>query len=345
MATALRLRSFGLAIGLVVAAAAAAANAAQAPVGPLATYTVSAQSGAGNYTATGTIEAVRQGAVAAQVSGPITDGLVRSGDTVKAGQALIRIEAGGDGDAAVASAAVASGAAARLLSARGDYERAQRLHAQEYLSTAAMQRAEATLHSAEAEAAASAAQAKAARTRAQWHTVTAPYAGQVTQLWVSAGDLATPGKPLLALYDPAALRVVAQLPESLATRIEASRPVLLLAGAGAITTSNWQVVGAVDPVTHSVAVRAELPSGATLQPGQFASLQLPLRGGAAPLQVPSSAVVVRSEVTAVYVVDGQGAARLRQVRLGPVLGASVTVLSGLKAGERVALDPVAAARP
>jgi len=36
---------------------------------------------------------------------------------------------------------------------------------------------------------------------------------------------------------------------------------------------------------------------------------------------------------------------LRQVRLGPVVGALVTVLSGLQAGERVALDPAAAARP
>jgi RND family efflux transporter MFP subunit len=348
---AMRLRRSGLAMSLVVAvvaiavAVAAAAHAAPAPARTVATYTVRAQSGSASYTATGTIEAVRQGTVAAQVSGRITDVPVRNGDAVQAGQALVRIEAGDDGDAVVASAAAASGAAARLLSARGDYERAQRLRAQEYLSAAAMQRAEAALHSAEAEAAASAAQAKAARTRAQWHTVTAPYAGQVTQLWVSAGDLATPGKPLLAIYDPAALRVVAQVPESLAARINAGKPAQLLAGAQAVAISNWQVVGAVDPITHSVAVRAELPSGTRMQPGQFASLQLPLRDGSAPLQVPSSAIVIRSEVTAVYVVDGRGAAHLPQVRLGPALGAQVTVLSGLQAGERVALDPAVAARP
>ena len=340
-----RLRSLGLAMSLLVAALAAAAQAAPARAGALATYTVRAQSGSGSYTATGTIEAVRQGTVAAQVSGRITDVPVRNGDAVKAGQALLRIEAGDDGDAAVASAAAASGAAARLLSARGDYERAQRLQAQEYLSAAALQRAEAALHSAEAEAAASAAQAKAARTRAQWHTVTAPYAGQVTQLWVSAGDLATPGKPLLAIYAPAALRVVAQLPESLAARIDAGKPAQLLVDAEVVATNSWQLVGAVDPVTHSVEVRAELPSGTRMQPGQFASLKLPMHDGSAPLQVPSSAIVSRSEVTAVYVMDGQGAAHLRQVRLGPVVGTLVTVLSGLQAGERVALDPAAAARP
>jgi multidrug efflux pump subunit AcrA (membrane-fusion protein) len=55
------------------------------------------------------------------------------------------------------------------------------------------------------------------------------------------------------------------------------------------------------------------------------------------------AVLRRSEVTAVYVVDDQGFPRLRQVRLGTVSDEhAIEVLAGLKAGERVALDPVKA---
>ena len=95
---------------------------------------------------------------------------------------------------------------------------------------AALQRAEAALRSAEAEAKATDAQAKAARTRAGWHSVLAPYAGRVTDLWVSAGDLATPGKPLLGLYNPTALRVIAQVPESMAARVQTNQPALLLVG-------------------------------------------------------------------------------------------------------------------
>ena len=166
---------------------------------------------------------MRQGTLASQVSGRVTQLLVRNGDDVKAGQPLIQIDAGDSGDTAVASDAAAAGAAARLVSARADYERAQRLREQDYISVAAMQRAEAALHSAEAEAQASSAQAKAAHTRAAWHTVTAPYAGHVMDLWVSAGDLATPGKPLLAVYDPAVLRVIAQVPESLAGRLQSDK--------------------------------------------------------------------------------------------------------------------------
>jgi len=61
------------------------------------------------------------------------------------------------------------------------------------------------------------------------------------------------------------------------------------------------------------------------------------------LYVPIKAVVRRAEVTAVYVVDQGGHPTLRQVRLGAPVDEQVEVLSGVSPGERVALDPQAAA--
>ena len=67
-------------------------------------------------------------------------------------------------------------------------------------------------------------------------------------------------------------------------------------------------------------------------------------GEAERLLVPRSALVERSEVTAVYVVDPNGSgAQLRLVRPGHVFGGRIEILSGLVAGERVATDPIAAA--
>lgn len=312
-----------------------------------ATYTVTAATPDGGYVATGTVEAVRQGTLAAQLSGRVTDVMVRSGDAVKAGQALVRIDAEDAVQAASAGSATASGAAARLNAARAEFERAQRLRAQEFISVAALQRAEAALHSAQADAHATAAAAAAARTKAEWRTVTAPYAGLVTDVLVAAGDLATPGRPLVALYAPGALRVIAQVPESLASRLLASKPALIDGTdphSQPLTIRNWSVVSAVDPATHSVEVRLELPAEASLQPGQFARLRLPLKEGTSATRVPAQAVLTRSEVTAVYVIDANGVAHLRQVRLGPAEGNEVTVLSGLVAGETIALDPIAAGR-
>ena len=62
------------------------------------------------------------------------------------------------------------------------------------------------------------------------------------------------------------------------------------------------------------------------------------------LFVPASAVVRRAEMVGVYVIASGGRPLLRQVRLGRAEGDRVEVLSGVSAGERVALDPQAAAR-
>jgi hypothetical protein len=59
--------------------------------------------------------------------------------------------------------------------------------------------------------------------------------------------------------------------------------------------------------------------------------------------VPAAAVLRRSELTGVYVVDAKNNVQLRQVRLGEPAGeAQIEVLAGLMPGEKVALDPVKA---
>ena len=64
------------------------------------------------------------------------------------------------------------------------------------------------------------------------------------------------------------------------------------------------------------------------------------------LTVPAAAVLQRSELTAVYIQPEQGRPQLRQVRLGQRLGdGSYEILAGLRAGEKVLLDPVAAGMP
>ena len=62
------------------------------------------------------------------------------------------------------------------------------------------------------------------------------------------------------------------------------------------------------------------------------------------VEVPLRALVRHAELTAVYVVSPDGWPLLRQVRVGRVTGETVEILSGISRGERVALDPQAAAR-
>ena len=83
------------------------------------------------------------------------------------------------------------------------------------------------------------------------------------------------------------------------------------------------------------------PDIAGFYPGMFVKVGLSI-GERQRLLVPASAIVRRSGVTAVYLVQPGGWTSLQQVRLGEPFGDRFEILSGLMPGDRVALDPLAA---
>lgn len=298
----------------------------------------------------GVVEALRQTVVAAQVSGAVVQLDVKPGDRVTAGQLLLRIDPrAADQGAAASEAQVLAARAARDLATR-EFERQQQLHAERFISAAALDRARAEYQASTAQAAALEAQAGAARTQSGLHVVRAPYAGVVAEVPVSLGEMALPGRPLLTLFDPGALRVSAAVPQTLAGRVGAASAArvelpALPEATRMLTPRRIQVLPAADAGTHSVTVRADLdPDVAGLVPGQFARLWLASEAAPASAWVPAQALVRRAELDALYVLDADGHPLLRQVRVGRRQGSDVEVLAGLRPGERVALDSQAAAR-
>ncbi|MEP7330118.1 MAG: efflux RND transporter periplasmic adaptor subunit [Betaproteobacteria bacterium] len=335
---------------LVVAASVAPVVAAAAAI-ELATHVVQATGGNRAYVADGVVEATRQTVIAAQIPARIVDMKVRAGDVVKSGQVLVRLDSRAAVGELASSEALAASAKVQLDAARRDYERSERLYAQKYISQAAMDQAEAKWKSAEAQVRATLAQAGIASTQSTFTTLVAPYAGVVAVVNAEQGDMAAPSVPLLTIYDPLQLRVVANVPEGQAGAIDASRKAKIELSAGAtgsllIDAIALQVLPTVDATTHTRQVWLVLPEGnSTVAPGMFARVQLPLTGTMAPtLTVPARAIVRRPEFNAVYVVAGDGKPQLRQVRLGRTHGDKVDIVAGITVGERIALDPAAAAR-
>jgi len=299
----------------------------------------------------GVVEAVRQAVLSAQVAGALVALDVKVGDAVKAGQVLVRIDARAADQTAAASAAQVQAARASLELATKDFERQKLLFEKSYISQAALERAESQFKSTQAQVAAELAQAGAARTQSGFFVVKAPYAGIVSDVPVALGDMAMPGRPLVTVYDPGALRVTVAVPQSAAANLAANAPIKvqlpgLPAGREWVTSSRVTVLPTLDPGTHTVELRLDLPPQTPgLIPGMFARAWLPITGeSSGRLEVPIRAVVRRAEMTGLYIVDPNGRPVLRQVRLGPTLGDNVEILSGVSAGERIALDPQAAAR-
>jgi RND family efflux transporter MFP subunit len=337
-----------LAVGTLAApATASAVELAAMPAQPAASAAASAFDGA--------VEAVRQTVIAAQVPGAVVQIEVKVGDRVKSGQLLLRIDARSADQTAASSDAQVLSARASLEVASKEYERQKQLFEKNYISQAALERAESEFKATRAQVAAQVAQAGANRTQTDFYAVRAPYTGVIAEVPVSLGDMAMPGRPLVTIFDPSALRVTAAVPQSVAAQLlPGQAPRVELPGLPParqwVTPDRTQILPTVDAATHTVLMRADLPPGLQgVAPGVFARLWLPAAGtGAAAagpsLSVPLRAIVRRAEMTGLYVLDSGGRPLLRQVRLGQVDGDRVEVLSGLSAGERVVSDPQAAAR-
>lgn len=304
----------------------------------------------GGYLAEGVVEAVRQTVLAAQVSGRITALYVKAGDRVSAGQLLAHIDARAASKTAAASAAQVKAAEARLFAAQKEYERAELLARKHYISQAALERAHAQFQATQAGVEAQLAEAAVAEVGTSLHNVTAPYAGRIASVDVSLGDMAMPGRSLISLFDPAALRVTVSVPQTEVAnlRFDGAEKIeipTLHEAARWIKPRTVTLLPTADGASHTAQVRLELPpTPAGVMPGLFARAWLS-EGGAAGsrLSVPAPAVVHRAELTAVYVVDAAGKATLRQVRVGEARQDRVEILAGVSEGERVALDTVAAA--
>ena len=330
-----------------------AAEAEKAEASSLRTVLVGGTQQGMRQTYDGTVEAVRQTMIAAQVSGTIVELHAVAGDTVRSGQSLVRLDAREASQGAVAADAQLAASQAQLNLAKQEYERQQQLYAKNYISEAALQQAQARFKSAQAEVNSQVAQAGIARTQKSFNIVQAPYAGVISELLAEVGDIALPGKALMTLYDPAELRVSVAVPQSLAAEIErSSKDELRIEIAGQpepIKPASVQLLPAADPRTHTRTLRLTLPADLQgVSPGMFARVTLPAdiraeQDVADRILVPFSAVVRRAEMTGLYVLNSAGKPLLRQVRLGAVSGDQVEILAGVSSGERIALDPEIAA--
>lgn len=314
------------------------------------TLTLQARSVAGSLAFDASLQAVRQATVSAQVGGNVVTLAVKAGDRVKAGQLLARIDerstaaALAQGDAAVNQAE----AAARL--ARIDRDRSRDLRAQGFVSQAALDQAETQARAAEA----ALAQAQAGRGQAAlargFASVVAPFDGIVLATHLEAGDLAAPGRPVATVYAPGALRAVVAVPASLAAQARAAARIEIeLADGRRLKPVRRSELPGTDAVSQTLEWRLDLaPADSTgLSPGQsvrarFDGVQAAETAGSGVLTVPRSAVLQRGELSAVYVADTNGRYVLRAVRTGSMAGDTVALLSGVRAGERIATDAVKA---
>ncbi len=330
-------------------ALAACGGQTQAPaLPPLAhvdTFSVQSGTGAAGRSWDGVVEAVQQATLTAQTAGRVTVVGVDVNARVAKGDVLLRLTAVEQQAGANTAKAQLRAAEAAAAEAEANYKRYAALGTAQYVSRTQLEQARLGRDSAAATRDAARAQLAQASQQADYTVVRAPFAGIVSARQVEPGESVAPGQPLLAMYAPGALRIEVQVPQSDAKAIRAAgHAQIVLADGRRIDAADITVFPAADPATHSVGVRVVLPAFLQApQPGATAKVVFPIAAGAGgrALNIPASALVQRGEISGVYVLSNN-ALSLRQLRLGRRSGDLVEVIAGLKAGENVANDPVAA---
>lgn len=296
----------------------------------------------------GVVEAVNRATVSAQTRGTIEQILVDVDDYVEKGAVIIHLKDVSQQAQLKKAQAGEKEAISHLAKAEDEFERMEDIYAKKVVSKAKMDEATHALTAAKARLESARASLEEAREQLSYTRVKAPYSGIVTERHVEVGENVQPGAKLMTGVSLDELRVIVDVPQSLINKIRVFGKAFVYTEA-AIGGEQVQVV--VDKITvfpiadrasNTFMVRLDLPEGIDgLFPGMFVKASL-VTGEKKVLQVPQQSIVYRSELTAVYVVSEDGSINFRHVRLGRTNQDSQIILSGLEAGETVALDPIAA---
>lgn len=288
------------------------------------------------------VEAVKQSTVSSQLVGRGGEVNYDVDDFVPKDAVLVRFRDSEQRARVQQAEAALKEAQARQKEAGEEYLRVKDIYGRKLVPKADMDKAEAARASAQARV--DSAQAKLAEAQELLaHTVVkAPFAGYVTERHVEVGETVNVGQPLMTGFSYQYLRATTQIPQAFVAEVrEFAQARVVLKEGISLASESMRVFPYADPKTHAFEVRVGFSSNEqVIYPGMFVKVAF-VTGEAQRLLLPVSAVVHRSELTAVYILkDGQ--VSLRQVLVGREHDGRYEILAGLDAGEVVALDPIAA---
>lgn len=300
-------------------------------------------------TAVGSIQAVNGVDVAAELDGVVREILFSSGQMVKKGQALVRL----DTETEAADVALYE---ATLANARKDYERTAKLVETQYASRAALDRAVAARDQAMAQLA-------RARASLEKKTIRAPFSGRLGIRQINLGQYLSRGDAVVTLQAVDPIYATFPVPEQAIARIRTGQGVVVNVDTAPGTRFEGKITSIdakVDEGTRNVTVQATLPNpDGLLTPGAFANVTVMSNDTTEVVVVPATAVSYSLYGDSVFVLKpapkkqapagganaetgdgGQSAgpvyvAERRAVKTGETQSGHAAILSGVQEGELV----------
>jgi multidrug efflux pump subunit AcrA (membrane-fusion protein) len=171
-----------------------------------------------------------------------------------------------------------------------------------------------------------------------------PFEGVIVKKLAEIGDTVQPGQALLKYADTRYLQLKVDVPARLVSALSEDMvvPAKLDVGDTYIDVRVAQIFPMADSQRHTVIVKFDLPEGVPGGPGMYAEVMIPDVN--TPIKdmpiIPSSAIVRRGSLPAVFVLNRDNRAEMRLVRLGDEVDREhVAVLSGIRPGEQIFASP------
>jgi RND family efflux transporter MFP subunit len=173
--------------------------------------------------------------------------------------------------------------------------------------------------------------------------IRAPFDGYVQKRLVSQGELVKAQAPVMSVVRVDPLKVEAEIPERMAPWIKTGSPIALNVDAypgRTFTGSLTRISPSVNAQTRAFAFEGRVPnSEALLKPGTFARVHIETAREDKVVTVPYASLQYRYGVNRVFVVNGDALA-VHELKVGDRLGDRIEVLSGVAAGDHIAVSDV-----
>jgi RND family efflux transporter MFP subunit len=229
-------------------------------------------------------------------------------------------------------------AKAVLAQASADLKRAEELNAQGYLAQASLDQRQAAQQTAAANLSLAQAALNEMSVRLAQASLRAPVAGLIAERHVVAGQIIEPSRTLFRIVRDGRLELNAQVPEANLSVVRAGQKAVVSSNALGSTPGHVRLVTPqVDPQTRVGLVHVALDRRGQFRPGMFGKTVIDTANAPA-LLIPQASVLYRDNKPGVFVIDAKRVAHFRGISTGTRSGDDVEVLSGLAAGDAVALQ-------
>ncbi|HEY2274113.1 MAG TPA: efflux RND transporter periplasmic adaptor subunit [Steroidobacteraceae bacterium] len=262
---------------------------------------------------------------------------VEAGDHVQKGQLLARLDNSVLVPQVNRLAAALEQARAQSELSAAEYKRALGVQAAGALSAEDIEKRRATAVTDAASVKVAAAQLAEAEARLARMRIVAPFAGTVLTRRAEVGQIANPGgDALFRVASGGEVEMRGQIAEQDLAQVKVGQSAIVyLTGLARPFEGKVRLLGAIiDPQTRLGDIRITLQPDPALRPGAFARAEVTIAKARRPV-LPKTAVFSDGEGSYVFVVDAQGHATRRPVRVADTSEAGVAIASGVTEGDRV----------